>query len=95
MQTKELYSSGFIRLVGGGGGGDPDPEIRGDPVSKIFALPFGVSVCSKNKRGGGGWVKGGRALRAPPQDPPLLYVKLYRDLLFHRNLNSTKCIFLL
>ena len=47
----------------GGGGGDPDPEIRGDPVSKIFALPFGVSVCSKNKRGGGG--KG----RAGPQGP--------------------------
>ena len=39
-----------------GGGGDPDPEIRGDPVSKIFVLPFGVSVWSKNKRGwGGGW----------------------------------------
>ena len=36
-----------------GGGGDPDPEIRGDPVSKIFVLPFGVSVWSKNKRGGG------------------------------------------
>ena len=36
----------------GGGGGDPDPEIRGDPVSKIFVLPFGVSVWSKNKRGG-------------------------------------------
>ena len=33
-----------------GGGGDPDPEIRGDPVSKIFVLPFGVSVWSKNKR---------------------------------------------
>ena len=52
MQTKELYSSGFIRLVGGVGG-DLDPEIRGDPVSKILVLPFGVSVWSKNKRGWG------------------------------------------
>ena len=45
----------------GGGGGDPDPEIRGDPVSKIFVLPFGVSVWSKNKRGlgGGGVWEGG------------------------------------
>ena len=81
-------------MVAGGGGGDPDPEIRGDPVSKIFVLPFGVSVWSKNKRGLGGGGLGGRALRAPRQDPPLLFVKLYRDL-FHRNLNSTKCIFLL
>lgn len=39
MQTKELYSSGFIRLVGGGGGGDLDPEIRGNPVSKILFCP--------------------------------------------------------
>ena len=58
MQTKELYSSGFIRLVGGGGD-DPDPEIRGDPVSEIFVLPFGVSVWSKNKRGWGGGREGG------------------------------------
>ena len=50
-------------MVAGGGGGDPDPEIRGDPVSKIFVLPFGVSVWSKNKRGWGG---GGRA---GPQGP--------------------------
>ena len=48
----------------GGGGGDPDPEIRGDPVSKIFVLPFGVSVWSKNKRG-----LGGGSGRAGPQGP--------------------------
>ena len=45
-------------------GGDPDPEIRGDPVSEIFVLPFGVSVWSKNKRG---W--GGGEGRAGPQYP--------------------------
>ena len=45
----------------GGGGGDPDPEIRGDPVSKILVLPLGVSVWSKNKPGGEG--------RAGPQGP--------------------------
>ena len=94
MQTKELYSSGFIRLVGGGGGGgDLDPEIRGNPVSKILFCPSGSQFGLKIS---GSWgEKGGRALRAPRQDPPLLYVKLYGDFLFHRNLNSTKCMFLL
>ena len=36
------------------GGGHPDPEIRGDPVSKKFFSVLRASVWSRNKRGGEG-----------------------------------------
>ena len=63
MQTKELYSSRFIRLVGGGGGGDLDPEIRGNPVSNILFCPSGSQFGLKIS---GSW--GGKG-RAGPQGP--------------------------
>ena len=54
---------------GGVGGGHPDPEIRGRTRSpKKFFSVLRASFWSKNKRWGGG----GRAPRAPPQDPPVV-----------------------
>ena len=54
-----------LQIKGGGAeeGGHPDPEMRGDPVSKIFFRPpFALKI--RGERGTGPW--------APPLDPPLM-----------------------
>ena len=47
----------------GGGSGHPDLEIRGEPGLKNFFSVLRASVWSK--------IRGERAPRAPPLDPPL------------------------
>ena len=65
-KTRELtcvkYSGGF-RPSDNGGPGHPDPEIRrGRFLKKYFFRPFGPQF--------GLEIRGGRAPRAPPLDPP-------------------------
>ena len=53
-----------LQIRGGGGGGHPDPEIsRGAQSPKKFFRLFGPHFDRK--------IRGGRAPRAPPLDPPL------------------------
>ena len=64
--TKDNLGTQSVDKVPLGGGGHPDPEIRRMPgLKKIFFRPFASQFGLKIR---------GRAPRAPPLDPPLIFV---------------------
>ena len=71
IQLDHTDSGGSRPSVKEGGGGHPDPEIKGERSQKNVFLAPRASVWSKTKGGGG---EG----RAPPLDPPLTDVYLFK-----------------